>query len=958
MSGKGASKQAGRACALLTAILAMLLICLAIPARAAEPLLQLDTGGHMSLIRSLLFTRSGQLISAGDDKVIRVWDMESGLTLRTLRGHSLEGASGKIYALALSPDGRYLAVGGRMRDGAGDHPVRIYDFASGHIVALLRGHSDAVLHLDFSPDGTKLASASADDTAIVWDIANLGFLRRFSGHGGDVNAVRFVQSGGAIATVSDDNTARLWRVSDGRVIASMTGHLDKVLSIAVAPGGRVIATAGFDGAIRLWEAATGKAIRVLAYTGVEIMGIEFTRDGAAVLSVPGGKPYSPRLIDFATGKDRQVHEGHDNIVSAVAISRDGRYSATAGGSNNEIHIRDVASGTLLRKLAGDGRSVWSVGFSPDGRSIAWGNTPAANAPFDMGVLEYVLRLPEGDGPVGEPRPLGVEKKPFLRAVAQKGTLTLKHRPGGNFGYFANLDVLSGGKTVASIERGEHDGYAHNAYGFTPDGRTIIAGGGHGFLTAYDLNGRRLGEFVGHTGDVWALAVSPDGKLLLSGSDDQTVRLWNVASRENIATLFHSSTGEWVLWTPQGYYSASPEGDAHVGWQINRGEDRAAKFVTAAQLKTHFYRPDIVREALKQSSARGALQRIKAGSFSLEELFRRSPPEFAVLTPAPRSSVTQSPVDVRLRFEDGPEPVDAIDVVINGRRVAVAAQGSASERVLTLPLEAGANRIRIEARNAVGRTKREISVFLRGGVAPERRGTLHVVSIGVDDYTNFPDRSLRFAGTDAREVHRRLIAGAGPLHERVASLLLARNGDALPTAENVRNALKQLQKAGPDDTVVLFLAGHGVNDGSDYLFLPSDAQYKDSSWTKSTVLQWQALQNILQLSQGRRVMLVDTCHSGNAFNARLIKDAADASIVVLAATDADTLAEEREALGHGVFTHAVLQGLKGDADTVADGEVQAKELGAFVGKTVKRITDGKQEPVFHLSGGTDFVMVKF
>ncbi|MGD9868558.1 MAG: WD40 repeat domain-containing protein, partial [Hyphomicrobiales bacterium] len=471
--------------------------------QAAEPLLQLDTGGHMALVRSVLFTSSGELVSASDDKAIRVWDLESGRTLRTLRGQAAEGNSGKIYALALSPDGRLLAAAGRMREGAGgDHPVRLYDFASGRIVALLRGHSDAVLSLDFSPDGTRLVSAGADDTAILWDVANLRFLRRFSGHGGDVNAVRFARKGAAIATASDDKTARLWRISDGAVLGTMTGHADKVIALAVSPRDGSIATAGFDGTVRLWNGATGAAIRTVAATGAEIMSLAFSPDGSAVLAGPGGKPYAPRVIEVASGETRLTLEGHDNIVLAVAFAPDGRRLATAGGSDNEIHLRDAATGALLRNLTGTGRSVWSVGFAPDGKSIAWGNTPAPGAPFEAGALEYVMRLPSGDGATGEPRPLGVEASPFVRAAALKGSFALKHRPGGDFGYFANLDVIADGKVIASIERGEHDGYAHNAYGFTPDGRTVIAGGGHGFLTAYDLKGNRLGEFVGHTGDVW------------------------------------------------------------------------------------------------------------------------------------------------------------------------------------------------------------------------------------------------------------------------------------------------------------------------------------------------------------------------------------------------------------------------------------------------------------------------
>src|SRR5262249_33654749 len=104
-------------------------------------------------------------------------------------------------------------------------------------------------------------------------------------------------------------------------------------------------------------------------------------------------------------------------------------------------------------------------------------------------------------------------------------------------------------------------------GISPDGRTVIVGGDLGVLTAYGFDGKKLGDFVGHESTVWAVSTSPDGRYLVSGSADQTVRLWNLHTRELIVTIFRGEDGEWVIWTPQGYYTGSPGADKIVGWQI-------------------------------------------------------------------------------------------------------------------------------------------------------------------------------------------------------------------------------------------------------------------------------------------------------------------------------------------------------------------------------------------------------
>ena len=150
-----------------------------------------------------------------------------------------------------------------------------------------------------------------------------------------------------------------------------------------------------------------------------------------------------------------------------------------------------------------------------------------------------------------------------------GELSLQTWASGEFGYLDLLDVAKDGKTIATIKRGENAATPTITTPSPPDGKTVIKWRRPWLPHGLRSDGRALGKFVGHTSDVWAVTVSSDGP---SGSDDQTVRLWKHghAGERGVALLW-LERGNGCCGTPQGYYAASPSGDAHVGWQVNEGE---------------------------------------------------------------------------------------------------------------------------------------------------------------------------------------------------------------------------------------------------------------------------------------------------------------------------------------------------------------------------------------------------
>lgn len=156
-------------------------------------------------------------------------------------------------------------------------------------------------------------------------------------------------------------------------------------------------------------------------------------------------------------------------------------------------------------------------------------------------------------------------------------------------------------------------------------------------------------------------------------------------------------------------------------------------------------------------------------------------------------------------------------------------------------------------------------------------------------------------------------------------------------------------------MILFVAGHGINIGEDYYLIAGDSRKLDPDrWKRSSLIDWRRIQEAMDRTVGRRIMILDTCHAENAYNPKLEKDAADSRIVVFSATAANNTAAEMDQLGHGVFTYALLQGLRGAASTDTAG-VRILALADFVSREVVRLTSGRQEPFYHIGSSNNFIL---
>jgi WD40 repeat protein len=490
---------------------------------------------HDGAATSVAFSPDGARLASGSwDTTVRLWDAASGAQVARLEGHG-----SRLGAIAFSPDGRQLA------SGAHDNTVRLWDAASGAALNTLEGHGDRVTSVAFSPDGARLASGSADSTVRLWDAASGAPLTTLEGHGGPVASVAFSPDGARLASGGRDRAVRLWDAASGARLTTLHKYCGQVTSVAFSPDGARLASGfGDDPTVQLWDVASGAMLATLQGHRSAVNAVAFSPDGARLAS--GSDDDTVRLWDAASGAPLAVFEGHGSAVTAVAFSPDGARLASASWDET-VRLWDAASGAPPATRQEQGSRLLLVAFSPDGERLASVSYDSTVRLWDAASGAPLATL-RRHGSAFAFSPDGAR----LAAVSTSGTVSL-------------LDAASGA-AVATLDG--HAGYVASVV-FSPDGRHLALGSWSyddepwsGTLLLCDAaTGVTISTLRGERS---AFAFSPDGAHLVAGSKDNTVRLWDAASGDPVATLDgHGNRVSAVAFSPDGMRLASGSGDGAV-----------------------------------------------------------------------------------------------------------------------------------------------------------------------------------------------------------------------------------------------------------------------------------------------------------------------------------------------------------------------------------------------------------
>ncbi|XRB25343.1 EF-hand domain-containing protein [Pseudoscourfieldia marina] len=461
--------------------------------------------GHSGAVTSASYSADGtRIVSASYDKTVRVWDATTGASLSVLEGHS-----GRVTSASYSADGT------RIVSASADKNVRVWDATTGACLSVLEGHSRDVLSASYSADGTRIVSASVDKSVRVWDATTGACISVLEGHSDEVNSASYSADGTRIVSASDDKTVRVWDATTGACISVLEGHSDMVSSASYSADGTRIVSASGDETVRIWDATTGACLSVLEGHSNRVTSASYSADGTRIVSA--SMDHTVRVWDATTGASLSVLEGHSDEVNSASYSADGTRIVSAS-VDNTVRVWDATTGACLSVLEGHSGRVTSASYSADGTRIvsaSWDNTVHV---WDA-TTGACLSVLEGHSDGVTSASYSADGTRIVSASYDKTVRVWDATTG------ACLSVLEG-----------HSNWVSSA-SYSADATRIVSASDDKTVRVWDATtGACLSVLEGHSGAVSSASYSSDGTRIVSASDDKNVRVWDATTGACLSVL--------------------------------------------------------------------------------------------------------------------------------------------------------------------------------------------------------------------------------------------------------------------------------------------------------------------------------------------------------------------------------------------------------------------------------------
>ena len=476
---------------------------------------------------------------------VSLWDVATGRHLHTLEGHQ-----SWVHTVAFHPHGQFLASGGN------DHVVRIWNLTDMQASQVLKGHTARLWSLAFSPNGELLVSGADDESIHVWDF-NTGNLLRVIPHcAKGLKSVAFHPNGQWIVSCCEqDSYLRLWDVHTGELVDSLPSRSNGPTSVGFNATGSLLVCGGRDGSVELWQVAEGQrpqylrrlmghhhSISVIALSGSDLL---------ATLSY--GEDI--KLWNVASGKLLRVIKGYSRLIGANAFSPDGRL-LLLGDSGGMLRAWDRINHCYLSTVQGHTGPVWWILFSPDGRTFATVGDDRLVRLWDAASMQCLKTYHGHAGPL------------WHLAYNHDGSLLAS---GGSAHWIKLWDTgLEAGTTELSSIEVQDDIWS---LAFEPGAEHLVSGHLNGAVILWNVKSATPKLTMQHgTDPVGALRFCSDGKSLITSSNQQLLKFWDLETGQCILSIPGEAEGnrtKAVAIGQDGKYvvTGSSEGTLYL-WQID------------------------------------------------------------------------------------------------------------------------------------------------------------------------------------------------------------------------------------------------------------------------------------------------------------------------------------------------------------------------------------------------------
>lgn len=916
----------------------LLWLIISFPAHAAtpasHPILRVETGMHTTQIRRVIpDLPRNRLITCSDDKTIRIWQMPQMRLLSVLRVPMDASHEGQLFAIAVSPDGKTVAAGGWTGwDWEGTASIYFFDTVTGEMVRRVNGFANVVNALSWTPDGRHLAVG--------------------------------LQGRAGFAVL---------RLEDSKKITEDTQYTDDLMDMDISPEGRVVTTA-LDGYVRLYDESFKLIARKSIPGGKKPISVRFSPDGARIavgfIDTPVLSVISARDMSFSFHPQLSGLRDQAGFTS-VTWSSDGNMLYATGDYRGEgltpIYRWREGGRSVMERIPVARNRIPEIQQMPDNQIAFASEDPG------LGVLgpEGDIRLYRGPDIVDFSR---IGEQLLLSADGA----TVQYRLPEKLNEQRSFSVFNGGDQDTSASHdttllppmlkaagiqleGWKNGYSptlnghplpleeyemSRSYAIAPHANRVLLGT-EWAVRLLNSDGAEIWH-VKLPAVAWAVNISQDGQLAVAALSDGTLRWYRMRDGQEVLAYFpHGNGQDWIAWVPDGYYLSSIYGDNHIGWHLNRGKDMTPDFYRAVQFDRILYRPDVVSANLRAAMSpqtRGLDVPPKNADFNISQLRSIAPPRLKI-QPVSTSINAAGQASLTLQLQAEKNSLGILDYVVFVNTIPVTPylertltgkESQHFERTITIPLNSRDNEIRLEAFNGVSMGVAEIHVGLdQPTKSTPSAGDLYLLSIGANAFPGLPKRMhLAFAAKDAEDIAKTLQDRGAGVFKHIHLQTMTDSSTQKPDRNNVIEALKFVRQAKANDTVIIFLASHGLSDtAGNYYFVPRDVAISDIASAQSggearTLISWTTFFDALREASGKRVLIVDTCHARNiegSFEAHsLMKRSASSKFALIVAAKGNEESQEYAPGEHGLFTYALLKSMQPGSDSDSDGKVSLRE----------------------------------